>query len=78
MYIKFKKSDSNFGYDVRIYVSKENNGTIWFNKIDGVVAILKGIFREQDSTDVHKMIVKDGTKIFLEKINNKMDGKTNE
>ncbi len=74
MYIKFSKSDSNIGYNVRIYISKENNGIIWFNKIDGVVAILKGIFNEKETTDTHKMLVKGGTKVFLDKINNKMDG----
>jgi len=73
MYIRFKKADSNFGYDVKIYVTKENNGIIWFNTIDGVVAILKGIFNEKETIDVHKMQVKSGTKMFLDKINNKME-----
>ena len=70
MYIKFKKADSDYGYDVRIYISKDNNGVIWFDRIDGVMPLIKGVFKETDIKDSHKMMVKSGTKIFLEKINN--------
>lgn len=76
MYIKFQKSDNDYGYDVEIHVNDTNYGVIWFATISAAVIFVVGCFREKIDLDAkNKMQVKSGSEEFLVKVNGSFEKK---
>lgn len=79
MYIKFTKAENDYGYNVEIYLSEENNGVIWFNTISATMIFIASAFKETiDLNGTNKLMVKSGTKEFLERANKKPEEKKSE